>query len=1287
MSKSRLLTLLILAVVTLLLNQPGSTSPLNDAGDNLQPKPQPTPLRDELFVEKTEIAEAVQARVIEASEDILAYLVYQTDIVGIRFSDDGTWALANLLPSDPETGEALPAEPGLVFSRWVDGDWVVTLPSDLEWLSLLLQAPDELLSDEHKAAWLERYESEQVNLPTQALSGYLLPWAGGATRFLSRSISHDVDIPSGSAHFAFDFYLSGQMWDIYAAKSATVWLWKDDVPTCLQPTCYQTQPVGNYIVLRDGSTNPVSYQLYLHLAQNSIPPELKVRDAPVMQGQFIGIADNTGQSSGHHLHFQVHTNPGSYWGTSVDIVFSDVDIFGGRPRTASEAAGGRSAYVSQNFVVGDPYPPTGDLLEPFTDGFSIDSGIIRLEAWATDQGSGIASARFIVNYDGIWREIGPAFSGPLMQYDWNLCNANIPIGPLSVALSLVDYANNRPGGLPGLRHGVQNTICVPPPPACSPTTNQVALYAGADYTGACVLLGSGEYPNNSTLLTLGSSGVVSLKIGTNLRATLFSAQEYLGRSETFLQNDPHLGDNRIGVGAIASLIIQSRNGTLVTPTLLWPPPGVSIAGNQSISLSWRDNGSQGEFDIQVFENSIEVAAGRVRATSWVPSSLPSGNYTWRVRARSGQLSSPWSNASPFNLQMSSTPPPEVTTPFTDSMSTSATGWTGVGGWQRVDDPGRARSPRYAWIYTSPPDGQSADASLTSPPLRLPETGSHSAWFYYRYHGGETNVHWDQRWIQLSVDGGPYQNVHQLFDDPQDTWLRSPAIDLSPYTGSSVRIRLFATTLDGEKNSGFSWSVDDFYVGPTHIYNCVDANEPNDAPAQAHPVALSGQINAMICAPGDVDYYKFQVTQPGTRIYSSVEAQSLGSQLDPFLFLLDGDGASVLTENDDRIFQKDPDSQLGYRFTRAGTYYLKVKAWNHPEAGGQDYTYTLRLGTDTTRPAISFTSPIHGAFQTPGGVVSVEANDTTSGVSRVRFWFHDNEWHLGQWLFLGEDVDGSDGWGVPFNTAALTERTGIAFYAQAEDWAGNVNGVAAWNVILDKTPPVTSLLPLSTSHNTTAIRLDWSAVDNLSGFGSFNLQMRQDNQTSWENLPSLSGSARSTWFIGELGRNYAFRLRGVDRAGNAENYPNNPEAQTQIFNCTNPDAWDTSSPNDNSYLNAAVLAPGAPPQARNFCIPGDEDWVKITLGQDIHYMIAALAGHPTTAVRLRFYRLEGSQLTLLAETETSQFGLTTLLRYSPDSQGIYYLQATHIDSRVAGNDVIYHLLAAPETGLYLPSIKK
>ena len=48
-------------------------------------------------------------------------------------------------------------------------------------------------------------------------------------------------------------------------------------------------------VLEDRTTTPVTYQLYLHLAQDSIPATLRVIGAQVRRGQFIGVADDTGK--------------------------------------------------------------------------------------------------------------------------------------------------------------------------------------------------------------------------------------------------------------------------------------------------------------------------------------------------------------------------------------------------------------------------------------------------------------------------------------------------------------------------------------------------------------------------------------------------------------------------------------------------------------------------------------------------------------------------------------------------------------------------------------------------------------------------------------------------------------------------------------------------------------------------------------------------------------------------------------------------------------------------------
>ena len=131
------------------------------------------------------------------------------------------------------------------------------------------------------------------------------------------------------------------MYRLHASKAGTVWRTRWDAPNG------DDSDMGNYIVLKDTSTTPTTYQLYLHLAQDSIPLELRAEGAYVAQGDFIGIADDTGKSTGHHLHFHVHTNPDSYWGTSVDITFDDVDINGGRPPLISTSSNVMSTEVPQ----------------------------------------------------------------------------------------------------------------------------------------------------------------------------------------------------------------------------------------------------------------------------------------------------------------------------------------------------------------------------------------------------------------------------------------------------------------------------------------------------------------------------------------------------------------------------------------------------------------------------------------------------------------------------------------------------------------------------------------------------------------------------------------------------------------------------------------------------------------------------------------------------------------------------------------------------------------------------
>jgi hypothetical protein len=1279
-----------------------------NAGRSAEPPPiEPTPLQES----DIQVDEDIRNAVLEEISGSLSYAVsedgIEIELDNIQLSADGLHAAGWIVRSDTETGDVMPSEPGIFIAERTGDGWVINLPPDTRWKEEIRAAPSEIIPSHEKNRLLGTNISLRGVTGVTADDGYLLPWAEGVPVNLSRSVSHDEDIPSGNAHYSFDFYIPKTMFNLYASKAGTVWAFKDSVPN-------NDHSDVNFIVLRNAD-NPDLYQLYLHLAQNSIPPSLKFIGAQVIQGQFVGVADNTGASTGHHLHFQVQNQPywpvdNPYWGKSVDITFDEVNIYGGRPRRSFEydpeicggyCGDGLLTYISANTLKGDLTPPIGDFVG-VTMGQIVDSSNLYLSGWASDADSGLFSGQLRALYNGNWHNLGDPFNSTF-SYTWDLCSQSDPVpkGVVSVGLRLYDWDGNW-ADYAGLRHFIKNYECSQQELICTPNADQIALYEDADYSGGCVIIGPGNYPNPQSLGNLGDDDAASILVGANAQGTLYSDDSYGGHSETFVANDNNLFDNLIGIDTLSSLKVGQKSGDSGAPVILGPSSGSVFYELDLIPLTWKNGNNSVEYQVQ-----YQLNGGSSVNLEWQKQSfyhlgtLSPGIYTWKVRGRNAAgVAGNWSTADTFEVNPAPAIPPGMNAPYTDDMENSQGDWTSSGLWGLRDDSEMSHSGTHAWWYQES-DGDYDDnlpnsGSLSSPPINIPSSG-YFLRFWYRYETESNKQLWDQRWVQVSVNGGPFINIYQLVDDPQisetNSWLQSVAFDLSMYAGQTVQFRFDFTTFDAELNAYKGWGIDDFTITSTQPATCGE-NRQDETPQDAFELNYSETIinPAEICPGGDYDYYKFN-GQAGDQIVVDVDAQTEGSPLDSYLVLIDSDGYSVLAEHDDEVYAERRDPLMAYTLPHNGIYYIKVRAWKHPSAGGDDYEYTLRLYEDDQKPFTSILIPQSDTYIPVGPFdVTAQAVDAFEGISRIEFFWHDYDWIIPSWEQLGSDWDGTDGWSIQFDPTGLLERDGGAIYVNTYDKAGNWAGAGVWNIGVDLTPPSTNLLPLGATQESTALLLTWNGTDGASGIDRVNLQYFVDGEPWQTHQDDIFSS--QYWFIGNPGQDYGFRIRGVDHAGNIENYPPNAETTTTIPQadvlCSMPDLYD-SGDGDNSPELANIIDPQGGAQIHNFCNPlvpdrmADEDWIQFTVQSGKRYLIQAFPMNGNTAVVLELY--DDDETTLLADGSSSTFGRMATIEWDSDRDGDVFLRMRHLDGRVIGNQVLYEVSVQQGYWMYFPLMNK
>ncbi len=216
---------------------------------------------------------------------------------------------------------------GLSFlAIWENNKWSMYYEGSKEFIDLIKDFPDELVSHEIKRFIIEEYKNVNWEDDYEPLlvTGYRLPWTCGTSMY----IRQDWDSHAAGAALDIDMNLNTI---ITAAASGTVYAIKENETAC---GCSDSiRDLGNYITIHN---NQGYYDTYYHIAQWGAFP---VVGDPVYQGQEIAYSYKTGKTCGsraicdsgtcnvadcnvyNHLHFEVEA---TYNGTRLRPVFDDV---------------------------------------------------------------------------------------------------------------------------------------------------------------------------------------------------------------------------------------------------------------------------------------------------------------------------------------------------------------------------------------------------------------------------------------------------------------------------------------------------------------------------------------------------------------------------------------------------------------------------------------------------------------------------------------------------------------------------------------------------------------------------------------------------------------------------------------------------------------------------------------------------------------------------------------------------------------------------------------------------
>jgi hypothetical protein len=223
------------------------------------------------------------------------------------------------------------------------------------------------------------------------------------------------------------------------------------------------------------------------------------------------------------------------------------------------------------------------------------------------------------------------------------------------------------------------------------------------------------------------------------------------------------------------------------------------------------------------------------------------------------------------------------------------------------------------------------------------------------------------------------------------------------------------------------------------------------------------------------------------------------------------------------------------------------------------TVSDRIILDTIPPTVN-ASINNGAGTTnsPSIQVQLDASDNNI-VSRMQL--SENP------TFTGADI-------LPFEANTLFQLSAgdgeKSLFVRVWDAAGNEETATPVKITLDTAPPVVNISPLPPTLETPTIALSWEASDATTGVASFDVEYRSG--TVWTAF--LKGfRANNTKFTGTEGNVYYFRVRAVDRAGNAGQFAEAGPV-TIVKPDLTPPTIDIKTPAKGAYVKGSITASGS-----------------------------------------------------------------------------------------------------------------